>query len=98
MTDIQTVRNKISPIAEKYGVEKVYLFGSRARGDDKADSDYDFLISSGGLDTLLLFSGFCMDLEEAFQASVDVISDGSFDEDLISEARREGVPADEQQG
>ena len=69
----------------------VHLFGSRVRGEERTDSDYDFLISSGKLNTLLLFSGFCMDLEESFQAPVDVISDGSFDDELISEARREGV-------
>ncbi len=28
----------------KKGIEKMYLFGSRARGDERPDSDYDFLI------------------------------------------------------
>jgi len=39
----------VAPIAKKYGVEKVYLFGSIARGDYDEDSDYDFCISSGSI-------------------------------------------------
>ena len=48
----------VSPIAANYGVEKLYLFGSRARGDAKPDSDYDFLISSGNIHGLWQFAGF----------------------------------------
>lgn len=37
MTDkiytIDEIRSNISPIAKKYGVERVYLFGSYARGE-----------------------------------------------------------------
>jgi predicted nucleotidyltransferase len=33
----------VGSVAAEYGVEKVYLFGSRARGDGHEGSDYDFL-------------------------------------------------------
>lgn len=38
------VLEKIKDIASKYGVEKVILFGSRARGDHLEVSDYDIAI------------------------------------------------------
>ena len=34
----------VGAIAAEYGILKVYLFGSRARGDNRPDSDYDFCI------------------------------------------------------
>ena len=34
----------VKPVAEKYGLRAVYLFGSYARGEATADSDIDLLI------------------------------------------------------
>lgn len=34
----------VGAIAAAYGMRRVYLFGSRARGDSTADSDYDFFV------------------------------------------------------
>ena len=31
-------------LVEAYGPERIYLFGSRARGDGRPDSDYDLLL------------------------------------------------------
>ena len=36
----------VLPVVQKYGINKVTLFGSYARGDAKAESDIDLLISS----------------------------------------------------
>ena len=47
MSEIERIKSIVAPIAQKHGVEKVWLFGSRASGDAKPDSDYDFLISMG---------------------------------------------------
>lgn len=89
--NIQEIKETVSPIAMRYGVSKVLLFGSRARGEARPDSDYDFLITKGKLESLLQFSGFCMDLKDAFHAPVDVITDTSFDEYLIDEAKKDGI-------
>ena len=34
----------IQPVAKKYGIKAIWLFGSRARGDHRPDSDVDLLI------------------------------------------------------
>ena len=40
----QELINEICKLAEKYEIEQVILFGSRARGDAKEDSDWDLLL------------------------------------------------------
>lgn len=43
----QNVVEEIIQLAEKYGLEKVILFGSRARGDYKERSDIDLAFCGG---------------------------------------------------
>ena len=46
--DLMTLKEKTQPIFKKYGFQKVGIFGSRARGDNRGDSDADFLFSNQG--------------------------------------------------
>lgn len=52
------VLEEIRKIAERYGIDKVLLFGSRARGDHKRTSDIDLAVSGGD------FNRFALDIEE----------------------------------
>ena len=72
-TDIRNLSKLIAPIAEKYGVERVYLFGSRARGDYSDDSDYDLSIDQGSLVKLRDFLDFIDELESVLNRKVDVV-------------------------
>ena len=85
MTDhsITEIIEIISPIAKRYGVERVYLFGSRARGDNSSDSDYDFSIDPGRMDNILDFFSFIDELEDALESRVDVVSRRSLKEDCF---------------
>ena len=89
--NISEIKNIVSPIAEKHGVKRISLFGSRARGDNTPDSDYDFLITKGKVHTLWLYMSLVDDLEEAFNSHVDVVNDTSLDEELVAEAKEEGI-------
>ena len=88
---IQDLIRVVSPIAASYGVEKLYLFGSRARGDERPDSDYDFLISKGEVQTLFLHAALWQALEDALQTPVDLVTDSSVDRELIENARKDGI-------
>lgn len=60
---IDHVLTKIKEIAEKYNIEKVVLFGSRARGDNSPLSDYDIAVFGDELSDLEK-AIFCLDVEE----------------------------------
>lgn len=70
---IDEIREKVRPIAEKYGIDTVWLFGSYARGEATADSDVDLLVNyKQGLG--LKFVGFVCDLEDDLGVHVDVLT------------------------
>jgi len=83
---IAEIKNKITNTARRYGVQKVYLFGSYARGEAGNKSDIDICIEKGKLRTLFELSGFCQDLEETLGNKVDIVTttgmSGSFKEQI----------------
>ena len=98
MTDISRIKELVTPIAQRHGVKRVYLFASRARGDNRPDSDYDFLITKGNVTNLWRMASLWGDMEETFQAPVDVVTDTSSDQHLLAEAKKDAVLLYEQTG
>ena len=86
---IDEIRELVAPIARKHGVERMYLFGSRARGDNKEDSDYDFCISPGAISDLIELSCFLCDLKETLGRDVDYIYEGSMSKSFAEEVLRD---------
>jgi predicted nucleotidyltransferase len=86
---IDEIKNRISETARQYGVEKVYLFGSYARGEAKPDSDIDLCIEKGGIRTLFELSGFCMDMERVLESKVDVVTTAGMTENFRKEIEQE---------
>ena len=89
--DLKRITDIVTPIAQKFGVERVTLFGSDARGDNDENSDYDFMISDGDIRNLYQLAGFIIELEESFKTHVDVISEKSPDDYLVETAKKEGI-------
>jgi len=71
---IEELKEIIRPIAKEYGVKKVYLFGSTARGDNNEESDYDICVERGKINCLLTYSSFCYDLRNAIGDDVDIVT------------------------
>lgn len=69
---INRIKEIVKPIAEKYNVEEIYLFGSYARGEATKDSDLDFLVFGGKNFKLTMIFALAEELREAFQKEVDV--------------------------
>lgn len=44
---IQELSEIVGPVARRHNITAVYLFGSRARGDNRWDSDYDMIVEIG---------------------------------------------------
>ena len=76
---IRELRDMVTPIAVKYGLKGVSLFGSYARGTASEDSDVDLLIDTTGTDirSLLQVAGIHEELERALRKSVDLLTVGS---------------------
>jgi len=70
------LKKKIYPILRSNKVSYCALFGSRARGDYKRDSDYDFLIDfvPGSRISLFDVAQLKLDLESKLKKDVDVVS------------------------
>ena len=98
MTDLKYIAETVRPIAQKYGVEQVSLFGSRARNDASEASDYDFLISKGEIDTLFKLAGFAEELENALGTPVDVVTDTSDDADFLERIKKDAIAVYERNG
>ena len=62
----------VKPIAEKYHVQEIYLFGSYARGEANIDSDLDFLVYGGERFKLTMIFALAEDLRKALNKQVDV--------------------------
>lgn len=65
MQDIVTIKNVIAPIAKSYGIKRIYLFGSYAKGEATEESDIDLLIEKGKPMSLLKLSGMRQQVQEA---------------------------------
>jgi len=88
---IEELRSIVAPVAKKYGVKKVYLFGSVARGDCSEDSDYDFCIERGKIDCIFVLSGFFRDLRNAVGSEIDLVTTKSVNSEFLNRIMAEGV-------
>ena len=64
------------PVAQKYGIKAVFLFGSYAKGTATEDSDIDLLIDTSGtaLRSLLSLGALYNDLEAVLEKKIDLIT------------------------
>ncbi|MEA4849183.1 MAG: nucleotidyltransferase domain-containing protein [Clostridiaceae bacterium] len=88
---VDEIKSIAGEIAKRHGVERMFLFGSYARGEAKIDSDLDFRIDKGRIRGLFALGGLYADLEEAFGLSVDLLTTESLDEAFRSEISSEEV-------
>ena len=92
---IDEIREIVAPIAKQHGVDKVFLFGSYARGDATPASDVDLCVDAPKLRGLFALGGLYADLEDALKKSIDVVTTGSLkynkDEAFLENLRKDRV-------
>ena len=74
---LNEIKNIIAPIAARHGVDKVYLFGSYARGDADENSDIDLCVDAVALKGLFALGGLYADLEDALGKELDLLTEKS---------------------
>ena len=88
---IEEIKAVVEPIARKYGVERVYLFGSYARGDVTENSDIDLRVDKGSLKGMFALCGLYTEIEEALQMKIDILTTGSLEDGFLHKIQNEEV-------
>ena len=90
------IQRRILPVAQCYGVERLLLFGSYARGEARHDSDIDLRLDKGAIRGYFRLAGFYRELEEALSMPVDLLTTGSLGDEFLSRISKEEVVLYEQ--
>lgn len=81
MTDkiytLEEIKAIITPIAQRYNMKEVYLFGSYARGEATEKSDIDLVMNFSDTITLFTYAEIIEELENLFGKKVDIVSHNS---------------------
>jgi hypothetical protein len=86
---LDEIKTKAYPILKKAGVTRSSLFGSYVRGEQSETSDIDIIVDFPRGKGLFEFAGLQMELEEALNRKVDLLTYNSLNhlvkEQILSE-------------
>ena len=88
---IEEIKHIAIPIVSEYGIAKLSMFGSYARGEANENSDLDFIMDTGGLIGMIQYCAIICRLEEKFGCHVDLITTGCSDREFLSRIQNEEV-------
>ncbi len=83
MLTTEDIRTVVSGLAKQYHVRQISLFGSRAAGTSRNDSDVDLIVEFFDPVTLLTLSQLRCQLEDALHLDVDLVHGPLRDDDLL---------------
>ncbi|MBN2130919.1 MAG: nucleotidyltransferase family protein [Sedimentisphaerales bacterium] len=89
---IEERRNDILDIAAKHGAHNIRVFGSVARGDDRPDSDVDFLVDAGPTTSSWFPAGLILDLERILNRHVEIVTERALNPHIRDRVLREAIP------
>ena len=88
---IEEIKSIAQPIASRYNINALYLFGSYARGEATSQSDLDFRVDRGQMTDMLELGGLYSDLEAGFQKKLDVLTTQMLSPEFLSRIKSEEV-------
>ena len=88
---LNTIKETINKILKEYNVNYCYLFGSYAKGKEKASSDVDLLIS-GNIEGIKYF-GLVEKIRENLHKKIDLLSINQVvnNQELLNEILKDGI-------
>jgi hypothetical protein len=92
LDEIRARRDEIYAIARKHKAEKLWVFGSCARKEERPDSDVDILVRFGSDFGFGSQVGLGDDLNSYFGRKVDVVSERGLSPYIGKFIRKEAVP------
>jgi len=87
----QELRGRLPELHARYGVKRLFLFGSRARGDAQAESDLDLLVEFERAPTLFDLVRLEQELADDLGIRVQVVTPGAIKSPLRSAVERDLV-------
>ncbi len=91
MSELEKVKEKIKPIAKKYNLAYVWIFGSYAKKKQKKDSDIDIIVRTEDVLGGFKIVEVKFALEKALKKEVDIITTGSIKGSLLEGENLEEV-------
>ncbi len=88
---LDEIKSIADPIARRYNIAALYLFGSYARGEATPGSDLDFRVDRGGMTDYLELGGLYSDLESGFDKKLDVLTTQMLSPAFLNRIRNEEV-------
>jgi predicted nucleotidyltransferase len=86
------LRELLPALRERYGVGRLWVVGSRARGDHRSDSDLDLMVEfeRRGI-SLFGFAGMEIEIEDHLGLRVDLVEEGALKPRVASEMAKDAV-------
>ena len=91
MSEIEKIKQKIKPVAKKYNLTYVWVFGSYVRKKQKPDSDIDILVKTEDVADGFKIVEVKYALAEALGKEVDIVTTGSIKGSLLEDVDLEEV-------
>jgi hypothetical protein len=89
---LETLRKQLPMLAERYSVEKLEVFGSYVRSEQKKDSDLDILVTFTEAPSLLTFIAIENYLSDLLGVKVDLVMKDSLKPKIGKQILREAIP------
>ena len=89
---LEILRQHIPMLAERYSVEKLEVFGSYVRAEQKKDSDLDILVTFDDVPSLLTFIAIENYLSDLLGVKVDLVMKDSLKPKIGKHILREAIP------
>jgi hypothetical protein len=83
MINNEYIKNNVMKVISKYPIKKVILFGSRAEGTNRDDSDVDLIIEFYERISILTLSKIKCELEDLMKVNIDIIHGPIREDDMI---------------
>lgn len=91
MYTIEDLKTILTPIARRYGLQKLSVFGSVARGEATEKSDVDLLVDLPKGWGLFELGGLYSGIEEVLACPFDLVTTGIEDRQFLNRIRQDEV-------
>ena len=85
MSELEKISKKIKPVAQKYNLMYVWIFGSYAKKKQRKDSDIDILVRTEDVAEGFKIVEVKFALEEVLEKEVDIVTTGSIKGSLLED-------------